>query len=408
MENPVISFEGRPLTEWLWDLISSQVETSEKASKAIRGMGGSIHTNKLAMAGYQAALLKALTSDGFPTEKYLSELIAFFSKRGEERIAQLNKRDWRKKEHSPVLSSPFVICDILEAAVTVAGPVIPQLVKLIENAEPLVHSTAIKVLGGIRPSDDRDFESFFEKVSKRHETGQWSMHDGKNISNQASGHPSRIARVAEQAFHQTNPGRRRLAFETLGALGRQGLFALPETLKMTEEKGLDFETLSQLVIALGRLAKEAGEAEGKKVVERLIPLAKHPEWYVRANACWALGNIGRYPEKAVPAILPNVGDSEGYDFTPHGCAVVALKVFGPLAAPATPGVVSSLENSFDEWLGHWDDIELLGAIGPAASAALPVLKRAKADLVLRKQNGESLEREEAMLDKVISKIENTK
>jgi hypothetical protein len=160
------------------------------------------------------------------------------------------------------------------------------------------------------------------------------------------------------------------------------------------------------VIALGRLAKEAGEEEGKKVVERLVLLARHQEWYVRANACWALGKIGRYPEKAVPAILPNVGDSEGYDFTPHGCAVVALKVFGPLAAPATPGVVSSLENSFDEWLGHWDDIELLGAIGPAASVALPVLKRAKADLVLRKQNGESLEREEAMLDKVISKIVN--
>jgi HEAT repeat protein len=95
---------------------------------------------------------------------------------------------------------------------------------------------------------------------------------------------------------------------------------------------------------------------------------------VRRTACLALGKIGSATEPTVLGIAGRLGD---LDQTVRIQAAVTLKELGPGSAPALPALLRALnrrENLTTKYV-----ITAIGAIGPPAESAMPILQGFEAD-----------------------------
>jgi HEAT repeat protein len=119
-------------------------------------------------------------------------------------------------------------------------------------------------------------------------------------------------------------------------------------------------------------------------IRSFLPAPISPEER-RLNAIILLGKLGPAAEKAVPALIGQLGD-ETLEAT--GAVVLALKRIGPAAKDAVPKLIELLDEPSAEVAAA------LGEIGPEASAAIPALIRVSTNgpLTLRRSAQAALQR----------------
>lgn len=172
------------------------------------------------------------------------------------------------------------------------------------------------------------------------------------------------------------PGVARGAADTLGDLGpaaRQVPGCVDALLVMTGHADRRWAAIA----ALGRVTTGTDVA-----VDRLLALSRDPEMWVRGVALTALGDVARQPWRVVPRLIEAFDDYEEQDpdwthRSAHERVVDALRAFGADAAPAVPALTSRVRDPDGEL--DRGVVETLGAIGPAAGAALPVLRQLALD-----------------------------
>ena len=89
---------------------------------------------------------------------------------------------------------------------------------------------------------------------------------------------------------------------------------------------------------------------------------------VRKASAFALGAMGEAAGEAAASLAVVLQDR---DREVRKAAVIALAGLGPHAEPAIPAIIRAVRTSGSE---RHDAIETLGAVGPGASAAVPVLR----------------------------------
>jgi HEAT repeat protein len=156
---------------------------------------------------------------------------------------------------------------------------------------------------------------------------------------------------------------RRVAAETLGALGPLAATAVPAIVRQSIT---DPEPLVRyaLLDGLERIGWDCADH-----VPVFGSLLDHPDQIVQARAAWALGRVGPAAAPAVPALAAAAAD-EGRLVDPRWSAVVALGRLGPVSGAAAPtllGLLSSADPDMRE-----ASARSLGLIGGerAAVAAL--------------------------------------
>ena len=143
----------------------------------------------------------------------------------------------------------------------------------------------------------------------------------------------------------------------LGRMGPESESAAPALVTIVTSKGdkLDDDTRYCAAMALGRI--------GRKVVPQMVAAlentSEEPHPFVDS-----LVMIG--PE-AVPEMIKVQDDYSGLN-----AVLTALQEMGPKAAPAAPWLIERLKRTEVRW-AHRDVVCALGAIGPAAKEAVPVL-----------------------------------
>lgn len=132
------------------------------------------------------------------------------------------------------------------------------------------------------------------------------------------------------------------------------------------------------IVALGGVTRGTDVA-----IERLIELTRHPRDIVQGVAISALGDVACRPELVVPYLISLIDTFEEYDCDmryggEHARIAYALAQFGPAAAAAMPWILGRLRSPSagrgEDGDPESSDLELLMAIGPAASSALPILE----------------------------------
>ena len=121
--------------------------------------------------------------------------------------------------------------------------------------------------------------------------------------------------------------------------------------------------------SLGRIGPRAKEA-----VPALIDMLGRRDPEEGRAAAYALGCIGPDAGAAVPALLQAYRDRNSRIAE---SALSALQWIGPAASPAAPVLIDEIDSAQKHgWLTHCiDEIDTLGSIGPAAKAAVPILRQ---------------------------------
>ena len=113
-------------------------------------------------------------------------------------------------------------------------------------------------------------------------------------------------------------------------------------------------------------------------VGRLTPLLADPSPRMRGLAALALREIGRASEPALPALIAALADRDLVVRYEVGLAIAAL---GAAAKPAVRPLMAAMDEEPDEWVSiARRDMRramaiALGAIGPDAREALPLLRK---------------------------------
>ena len=129
------------------------------------------------------------------------------------------------------------------------------------------------------------------------------------------------------------------------------------------------------------------DATAERKVKELIMKLSDGDYYVRARAAEALGEMGPAAKDAVPALIKLCGDS---DSDVRGHAAEALGEMGPAAKDAVPALIKLCGDSDSDVRGH--AAVALGEMGPDAKDAIPALKKLCGD---SDSDGESYVRESA-------------
>ena len=147
----------------------------------------------------------------------------------------------------------------------------------------------------------------------------------------------------------------------LTAMKHAGGDALPAVVRIIEHDQPDIRSEAIKCFA-------AIEADKSRLVPVLITALNDADWTVRRAAAESLGAIGSAAKAAVPVLFEMLKSEEDTNYA-RG-ALRAIDAAGPEAVPV---LMAGLES--DDQRSRFYALFLLGKVGPAASEALPLLKK---------------------------------
>lgn len=233
-----------------------------------------------------------------------------------------------------------------------AAEAVPALIPCLKLGAPDVRALAAHALGEIGPPAAKAATALTLLLDD----------PSKEVTKQAQGALARIGRPAVPALHgalsSTNPAIRRQAAELLALRGNEAGMAVPDLIALLKDKQASVRRSAAL--ALGAVGKAAGEA-----AESLIPLTKDHDQHVRAAAASALGDISTDAGMVGATLIRLFRDPVP---SVQIQAALAIVKFGPAHVPLLIDAIPNKDRST-----HQLAIFSLGAIGPAAKAAVPTL-----------------------------------
>jgi HEAT repeat protein len=182
------------------------------------------------------------------------------------------------------------------------------------------------------------------------------------------------------ALQDPSPWLRRQVAESLGRIGPPAREALPWLVKALEDP--DATVTAEVPEALTRIGPL------RVVLPTLTEALRHQHQGVRGRAANALGELGPRARQAIPALIDLLRDTEGWVIWRAADALAKMEASANGAVPAlcallqSPSAGSS-HSGYNRYI-RAAAVKALGAIGPAAQAAVPVL------LALRKGSDRAL------------------
>jgi len=150
-------------------------------------------------------------------------------------------------------------------------------------------------------------------------------------------------------------------FEILGPTAKDAVPALIEIY----EQNISDRSQDAAVMSLGFIGPAAETA-----IPLLAKATNNPDWGMRADTAWAIGQIHAAPDLAVPALIQFL-----HDPVPHvrDNAANALWSFGTDAKPAVPALVEALKDS--DIMVYDSAVGLIRQLDPDAAAKAGIGKQ---------------------------------
>lgn len=173
--------------------------------------------------------------------------------------------------------------------------------------------------------------------------------------------PKKVGPALLAAFKkESNARAQRMFAERLGHYPVVSRESVPLLIQRLDEDGNE-DVREACATGLGTLRKEP-----KQSVPALLKAAKDPSSPVRNQAIMSLGRFGKEARDGVPVIIAALHDQKT-----RSMAALVLAQFGPDASDAVPELIKMLK---EEPPNPEHAVQALGAIGPAAKAALPHIR----------------------------------
>lgn len=104
---------------------------------------------------------------------------------------------------------------------------------------------------------------------------------------------------------------------------------------------------------------------------KLLALLDDEDWFPRYDACDVLSEWGAPTSAVVKAVARQLGNYDGYDGDPHAAALSTLTAWKRQSEPALLEIADWLDNADADDISVGRLMDLLTALGPAASALQP-------------------------------------
>lgn len=118
------------------------------------------------------------------------------------------------------------------------------------------------------------------------------------------------------------------------------------------------------------------DPSSRHVVPGLLELVRREDvpWFTRRQAALTLGRLGPHAEEAVPALIELLSDVRGQPETsPRLWAIKALALYGPIARDAAPHLAAILNDSTADQVARLSAVEALWRIGASHPHVIPIL-----------------------------------
>jgi HEAT repeat protein len=375
------TLDGRPLRDWLLDLVTADPRRREAAGEALRaarvGMwdaGGDILAPDAAAAAWREAVGRQFAAPGFPGGPTATHLARWLLKINTAYLAKVEAgQDLDFDTEETLTAAAMAAGWVLECVGPGGATAVPALVEMLAANGGNQAWLASEALGGIGPAAAAAVSPLVKAIC-RAGADERPYRKGRALSAIAGDDPQVVRTLAER-LTDPRPTAREGACAALAEFGPKAAAAVPAL--VTATRHAEPGTRSHAAIALAAVA--AGRAD---VVDVLLPLTRDPEWFVRGNAIGSLGRLGLRLPEVVPAFVAALDDVGGDgDWTVREQALDALARAGADAAPAMPKLLAQLGGKDDGPGGDSADVEpdvdlvrALGKLGAVARDALPDLR----------------------------------
>jgi HEAT repeat protein len=242
------------------------------------------------------------------------------------------------------------VADALVAIRGPGGPVLPDLLGVLNDADPYTRVFAARVVARLDPANQPAMRVLTDTLEQP-------------LSLDARGRPYRDAMLLAAAVD---------ALKSLGPNAAPAVPELTEVLRSSLQSSYlgDKFRAREVAAVLGQIGPAARPA-----VPVLIEMLTNRDWVVGGDAARVFARIG--PE-TLPEVIKALEEVLKTDASERPKVVLwALRGFGESAAPAVPAVTHALTHA-NANVRH-AAAETLGAIGPQALTAIPALSRALND-----------------------------
>jgi HEAT repeat protein len=216
-----------------------------------------------------------------------------------------------------------------------------------------------------------------------------------------------LAQICIDALNSDDTEARGMALSALTRVQCDPSPVLGRLVELLADPGADGLVERNVIELICRCQSAGSEAVGSL---RNLLHDRPRSWRVRSEVAKAIWRLTGNADLVVPALVEMLSDdpeqrqdlASEIPFVSQIASEVcdAVSLVGPLAAPAVPALIRLLENSENQDI-CWAAVDALGSIGPAASAAISILKkktrhsnelvRERAGIAIRRIRGESFD-----------------
>jgi hypothetical protein len=393
--------QGRPLAEWLLQLIDADPARRQAAAEVITTRfflaldqmePGDFDDAKESQDLFASEVRRAVNAPDFPAADFVQRLLSLDLALHEswmETIREQLERDRQHDRHEVTTTGPalgWVIGSLGKELLPAA-----DLLRVMMETRVKQHM-AFDAIGRM----GRDGLAFYDELKGKLDAEGSYHKEARALGALLQGAPEKIPEILELAVGPDG-GVRINAIHALGCCGRGSteVFALVETRLRDQlvrcEEPVEWHALAS---ALGHMAQSVETARA------LLPFLNQTD--KQGTVIDALGRIGEDPETVVPRLIECLDTFEEYDsdYCYHGeheRVTQALRGFGLAAAAAVPSLIQHVWTRPQQ---YWSNgtlaerpepdqgvIELLGELGPAAQDALPTLLEVQAQMRTQSNEG---------------------
>jgi HEAT repeat protein len=244
---------------------------------------------------------------------------------------------------------------------------LPVLIAGLKDDDPFVRWNAATVLGDMGPVAAPALTALEWALHDRDDGVQ--MHAARALGNVGAAAdrvvPALISLFREHSSRRVQTQGERLHLVVHAALHSFGVAAVPHLTKAIAEDGDDFRL--RILSVLGHLGHLAAPA-----LPALVGLLGHDNPAMRRRAAFVVGQIGPDAETVAPSLQKLLADA---DPTVRVAAAQALWRIGSWSDSAWKILMNAVIEDRTPAAARINAIAALGGLGPAASEAVPVLRR---------------------------------
>lgn len=396
-------YEGRPLREWLLQLVEETAERRLAASTAVND-----HLSRVDIFAqpewsldqvteeFQKAIREILREPSFPHAEYVKKLVSLKLQLAQQYTNLLNR--YKTPTVNEAVLTGIALNSVIDALGEELLPGAEQLRLMLKD--PAEIRTASRAIARMGPAALEFYPDLMEGLKKPDLNGEYPMPLGSLLQY----HPKKIPLIVELT-DCVEDDLRRNAIATLRYCGRETIRLFPE-IEATARARLKESTSDDWSYWARMLGETAVTSE---TVTLFLETTRASENWRVGMAIECLGNMGLASQQVVPRLVELLDEFEEYDSDwgwaggPHARIISALAKHGAAAKTAIPKlrllIWSVPHHSFTsnnpkvkQSYPDAEVIQLLGSFGSEARDALPDLLEMKTELLRREKiNGSDTE-----------------